>query len=113
MTNDILDVLLKQAQLVNLLAEQEPVNVADLPEEHLAGLKVLENLGLVYRRNSRGCSLQKQRLAKLLERESRYVPSLKSEMCLSTFSRVLQLNITPQRSNSESTDSSVLNAHRS
>jgi hypothetical protein len=38
---------------------------------------------------------------------------LKSEMCLSTFSRVLQLNITPQRSNSESTDSSVLNAHRS
>lgn len=87
--------------------------MADLPEEHLAGLKLLENLGIVYRRNSRGCALQKQRLAKLIERESRYVPSVKREMCLSTFSRVLQLNKTPPSSDSEKIEHPAANAHHS
>lgn len=87
--------------------------MADLPEEHLAGLKLLENLGIVYRRNSRGCALQKQRLAKLIERESRYVPSLKREMCLSTFSRVLHLNKTPPSSDAEKIEHPASNAHHS
>ncbi len=110
LTNDILDILIKQAPLVIFLAEREPVYLSDMPEEHLAGLKLLENLGLVYRRNSRGCALQKQRLVKLIERESRYAPSLKREMCLSTFSRVLQLNETPPSSDLQNIEHSSVNA---
>ncbi len=43
MTNDILDVLLKLAPLVNLLAKLEPISASDLPHEHHDDLKQLEN----------------------------------------------------------------------
>ncbi|MBA3992655.1 MAG: hypothetical protein C0469_03950 [Cyanobacteria bacterium DS2.3.42] len=89
MTNDILDVLLKLAPLVNLLAKLEPISASDLPQEHHGDLKQLENLGIVYRRNSRNCALQKQRLIKIIRRETQFALPLKREACLSAFSPIL------------------------
>lgn len=103
-TNNILDVLIKLAPLVKLLAELEPVDVADLPKEYANDLKQLENLGLVFRRNSRSCALQKQRLLKLIERETRSVSSVKREMCFSAYSSVLQLKENAPASDSQNSE---------
>jgi hypothetical protein len=91
LTSDLFDVLIKLAPLVKLLVELEPVNASDLPAEHMNDLKQLETLGLVFRRNSHACTLQKQRLIKIIERESRYVSTAKRSMCLSAYSSLIQL----------------------
>lgn len=85
----IIDVLLLLAPTVSWLSEAEPVNFFDIPEAHLGAMKRLEVLGLVYRRNARSCALQKQRLIKMLKRESRYVTAEKQEQCLSAFAMIL------------------------
>jgi len=88
--NCILNVLLELAPTLNWLNQVQPISAADIPTEHQCGLKQLENLGLVYRRNSRSCGLQNQRLLKMLKRESKYATAEKQDQCLSAFSLILE-----------------------
>jgi hypothetical protein len=89
-SNCILDVLLELAPTLNWLNQAQPISAADIPAEHQCGLKQLENLGLVYRRNSRSCGLQNERLLKMLKRESQYASAEKQVQCLSAFSLILE-----------------------
>ncbi len=93
MTRDhrILDVLLKLAPTLNWLNEAQPINAMDIQSEHLCGLKQLETMGLVYRRNRLSCSLQKQRLLKMLKRESQSATEEKQGQCPSAFSLILDV----------------------
>lgn len=85
----ILDVLISLAPTIEWLIEVEPIPMREIPKANLIKVKQLENLGLVYRRNSRNCALQRQRLAKLLEREIQQVSSERKEQYLCAFSSVL------------------------
>lgn len=85
----IIDVLLVLATTVNWLSQVEPVNVSDIPPEHLRAVKQLEALGLVYRRNARTCALQRHRLIKMLKRESQYATTEKQEQCMASFAMIL------------------------
>lgn len=87
---DILDILLSLAPTVVWLDEAEPIHMQKVPAEHSTRLKQLENLGLVYRRNSHSCGLQRRRLIKLLTRESLSATSEKRSQCLSAFARILE-----------------------
>ncbi len=91
----ILDVLLKLAPTLNWLNAAQPVNAVDVPPEHLYGLKQLETLGLVYRRNSRSCGLQNQRLFKMLKRESKHATTEKQSQCRSVFGLILDVENKP------------------
>ncbi len=88
--NCILDVLLKLAPTLNWLNEVQPINAVDIPTEHQCGFKQLETMGLAYRRNSRTCGLQNQRLLKMLKRESQYATADKQDQCLSAFRLILE-----------------------
>lgn len=85
----ILDVLLKLAPTLNWLNEVQPISAVDIPAEHQDGLKQLETMGLVYRRNSRTLGLQNQRLLKMLKRESQYATADKQGQCQSAFGLIL------------------------
>ena len=92
----VIDVLLTLAPTVRWLSDVEPINAADVPAEHIASVKQLENMGLVYRRNCRNCSLQRQRLVRMLKRESRYAGAEKQEQCLSAFAMILEVQYSSQ-----------------
>ena len=89
----ILDVLLLLAPTLNWLSEVEPISAGQIPPEHLAAVKQLENLGLVYRRNCRNCSLQRHRLIMMLKRESQQAAAPKREQCFSVFASILALEL--------------------
>ena len=93
MTRDfcILDVLLKLAPTLNWLNEVQPYNAVDIPAEHQWGFKQLETMGLAYRRNSRTCGLQNQRLLKMLKRELQFATADKQGQCLAAFSLILEV----------------------
>lgn len=85
-----MDVLLELAPMVNWLNTCEPVNTKSVPSEYSQGLKHLENLGLVYRRNSQSCGLQRRRLLRLIERVSESVDAETKSRCQFAFAVFLQ-----------------------
>ena len=51
---------------ISWLNEKGPVEVADVPSDHIDAIKQLERIGVVHKRNNRCYELQKIRLKKLL-----------------------------------------------
>lgn len=92
LVDNMLDVLIRLAPLVNELATLEPFNVDDLPNERLKEFKQLEELALVSLRNKKTCALQRQRLVKIIQRESRSASSPKRQICLSAYEPILRCN---------------------
>jgi len=68
--NRMLTLLNSLSPTMKWLSKTEPVADADVPDEYLADLKQLENIGLVSRRN-RTLVLQRERLKRLLEQQAR------------------------------------------
>lgn len=87
----MVEVLLQLAPAVNWLNEVEPIDASKIPKLHLDAVKQLEKLGLVFRRNSRTCALQRHRLIRMLKRLSRYATAEKEEQFLSAFARILEV----------------------
>lgn len=89
----MLKVLLDLAPTVVWLEELGAINFSKVPEAHIVPLKKLEALGIVYRRNARTCELQRQRLVKILNRETQNAsPSLR-EACSFAFGSLLTRNM--------------------
>lgn len=51
---------------ISWLDEKGPVDVSDVPTDHLEAIKQLERIGIVHKRNNRCYELQKIRLKKLM-----------------------------------------------
>lgn len=51
---------------ISWLNERGPVEVSDVPADHLEAIKQLERIGIVHKRNNRCYELQKIRLKKLM-----------------------------------------------
>jgi len=88
-SDKILDVLLQLAPTINWLFDSEPICAALVPPEHLGRMKQLENLGLAHRRNARNYELQRERLIKMLKRESQYASEDRRTRCLSAFASIV------------------------
>jgi len=81
---------LRLAPTMNWLSSVEPIAFSEVPQEHAAGIKQLEALGLVHRRNARTCALQRERLKKMLQHQIRQAGEEQKERYSSAFGAILQ-----------------------
>jgi len=99
----LIHTLLPLANTVSWLNEVQPIAVSSIPIEHTEALKQLESLGLTYRRNRTMCALQRERLIRLVIRESKLAPIELQNKFISAYQFILSAETSLPNSSLETT----------